>query len=379
MHTRIKAFCVGILALSGLFFAVPASAQTFSSSYYYPQQYAQPQYSQSQYGQGYGSSCPALSYNLTIGSSDYRTGGQVSALQNFLRSRYGDARLTGGYYGQLTTYYVSRFQSEQGVYPVTGGVGPLTRQAIARVCGGYAPNPNPNPSGNTTTFRLDKDFSLDVGETGELRSENLTITLAQIVTSQYGYGYYYNAQPQAVRITVTEGCKPGTYCIYAPSQTFTLEDGEDVDFRDWNIEVRDLDARGATFRVTENDDNGSNDDDASIEVTRPTSSDDVDQGDTLKISWNSSDAPRNSSVVLDLYEEGGHRVGTIAISGDEDGSYSWRVPERNSFCTQQFPNGLCGYDLDGDYYIKASLTEGSGFDGGDVLDTDISGTFGIDR
>jgi hypothetical protein len=370
MNTRIKAFVFGAAALCGLLVAAPATAQIFNSSYYYPQQYAQPQY-----GQHYGS-CPVLSYNLTIGSTDYRTGGQVSQLQSFLRSRYGDARLTGGYYGQLTTYYVSRFQSEQGVYPVTGGVGPLTRQAIARVCGGYTPNPN--PGGTATTFRLDRDFSLNVGQTGELRNENLTITLTQIVTGQYGY--YYNAQPQAARITVTEGCKPGTYCFYAPSQTFTLEDGDDADFRDWNIEVRDLDAREATFRVTENgDDNGNDDDDATIEVTRPTSSDDVDQGDTLRISWNSTDAPNNSSVVLDLYESDGDRVGTIAISDDEDGSYAWRVPERGAFCTQQFPNGLCGHDLDGSYYVRASLTEGSGFDGGDVLDADNSGTFDIDR
>lgn len=369
MQTRIKAFCAGILALSGLFVAVPAMAQTFNSSYY-SQQYPQPQYSQN-----YGS-CPALSYNLTIGSSDYVTGGQVSALQNFLRSRYGDARLTGGYYGQLTTYYVSRFQSEQGVYPVTGGVGPLTRQAIQRACGGY--NPTPNPGGNTTTFRLNKDFSLNVGETGELRNENFTITLTQIVASQSGYGYYYgNSRPTAVRITVTQGCKPGTYCIYAPSQSYTLEDGDDVDFRGWNIEVRDLGTRDATFRVTESDNHTNND--ATIDVTRPTSNDDVEQGDTQKISWNSSDAPSNASIVLELYQSNNRLVGTIAISSDEDGSYNWHVPERNTFCTQQFPNGLCGYDLDGDYYIKASLTEGNGFSGGRVLDTDTSGTFEINR
>jgi peptidoglycan hydrolase-like protein with peptidoglycan-binding domain len=367
MTTRINALCAGILALSGLFVAAPAMAQTFSQSYYYPQQYAQPQYG----------SCPALSYNLTIGSTDYSTGGQVSQLQAFLRARYGDARLVGGYYGQLTTYYVSRFQQEQGVYPVTGGVGPLTRQAIQRACGGYTPYPNPN--GGRVTFRLDRDFSLKVGETGELRNENLTITLAQIVTRQYGYGYYYSQEPEAVRITVTEGCARGTYCFYAPSQTYTLEDGDDVDFRGWNIEVRDIGARDAAFRVTETDDDANDNDDASIEVTRPSSGDDVEQGDTLRISWDSEDAPRNASVVLELYEEDGDRVGTIAISDDEDGAYSWRVPVRNTFCTQQFPNGLCGYDLDGDYYVKASLTEGNGFGNGRVLDSDTSGTFTIDR
>lgn len=375
MQTRIKAFVFGTFALAGLFAAAPAMAQTYSPSYYYPQQYST-QY----YGTTYGQSCPALSYNLTLGTSDYRTGGQVSSLQVFLRGRYGDTRLSGGYYGQLTAYYVTRFQQEQGVYPATGGVGPLTRAAISRVCGGYYPSPTPTPYPDyrTTTFRLDRDFSLNVGDTGELRNENLTITVTQIVASQYGYGYYYSQEPQAVRITVTEGCSAGTYCFYAPSQSYTLEDGDDVDFRDWNIEVRQLDRNEATFRVTETGSH-SNDNDAAIDITRPTSSDDVDQGDTQRIVWKSTDEPSNSSVVLELYKSSGSLVGTIAISSDADGSYNWHVPERNTYCTQQYPNGLCGYDLDGNYYIKASLVRGNGFSNGEVLDTDTSGTFEITR
>lgn len=383
MQTSIKAFVFGAVALAGLFAAAPALAQTYSPSYYYPAQYSQPQYTTG-YTTGYaqpvyGSSCPVLSYNLTIGASDYTTGGQVSQLQSFLRSRYGDARLAGGYYGQLTTYYVTRFQQEQGVYPATGGVGPITRQAIQRVCGGgYNPNPYPTPTGNTSTFRLDRDFSLNVGETGQLRNDNLTITLTQIVASQYGYGYYYNQQPAAVRITVTQGCTPGTYCIYAPSQTFVLEDGDNVDFRDWNIEVRDLSNSDATFRVSENS-SSNNNNDATINVTRPTSSDDVNQGETQKITWSSSDEPSDSSVVLELYTSAGHLVGTIAVSNDTDGSYSWRVPRvpNTLLCTMQYPNGLCGYNLEGNYYIKASLVRGNGLSNGEVLDTDTSGTFEI--
>ena len=85
--------------------------------------------------------CPQLTYNLYRGSSDYYTGAQVSQLQQFLVARYGDYRLTGGYYGPLTTAAVANFQREQGVYPITGGVGPLTRAAIARTCGGIVPPP----------------------------------------------------------------------------------------------------------------------------------------------------------------------------------------------------------------------------------------------
>jgi len=383
MQTSIKAFVFGTFALLGLSFAVPAMAQTYNPSYYYPQtqyttQYTTP-YAGTGYGYGYGSSCPALSYNLVLGSSDYTTGGQVSALQTFLRSRYNDTRLTGGYYGQLTSYYVSRFQQENAVYPVTGGVGPLTRQAIQRVCGGgYNPGYPTNPTRPTVTFRLDRDFSLDVGQTGELRNEDLTITLTQIVASQYGYGYYYNQEPQAVRITVTEGCSAGVYCIYAPSQTYVLEDGDDVNFRDWNIEVKELERDEATFRVTERDnDDDDNDNDGTIDVTAPSSNVTVEQGDELDIEWTLDDEPNNASVVLELYDEDDDRVGTIAIVDADDDDYEWDVPERGDICTLQYPNGLCGYDLDGEYYIKATLTEGQN-GSGDELDEDKSHVFTIE-
>lgn len=374
----MKAFVFGIAALAGLFVAAPAMAQTYNPSYYYPQ-FTQPQYTSTSY-YGYGNGCPNISYNLTLGSSDYTTGGQVSQLQNFLRSRYNDSRLTGGYYGQLTSYYVTRFQQENGVYPATGGVGPLTRQAIARVCGGgYNPG-YPTPSYRTTTFRLDRDFSLEVGETGKLRNEELTITLNQVVMSQYGYGYYYNQEPQAVRITVVEGCSSGTYCFYAPSQSFVIEEDDDVNFRDWNIEVKNLDRDEATFRVTERDndnDNDNNDEDGTIEVSAPQSHIEVEQGDDMDIEWSVDDEPRNASVVLDLYDEDDDRVGTIAIVDADEEEYEWDVPEGGDICTLQFPNGLCGHDLDGDYYIKAILREGSN-GSGDKLDEDNSHIFTIE-
>lgn len=371
MQTSIKAFVFGIFALLGLLVATPAVAQTYSQSYYYPQ-YTTPAYN----------TCPAISYNLVLGSSDYTTQGQVSRLQSFLRSRYGDARLTGGYYGQLTSYFVSRFQAEQGVYPATGGVGPLTRAAIQRVCGGYTPTPYPNPSNNTTTFRLDRNFTLEVGETGELRNEELTLRLDQIITSQYGYGYY-NQEPQAVRITLTEGCRSGTYCFYAPSRSFTLEEDDSVSFQGYEVELVSLTKSKATFRVTDEDDNdddddNNDDDDAKIEITAPISSNlELEQGDELDIEWESTDEPSNVTVVIDLYDEDDDRVGTIAIDDDEDGDYEWDIPEGGDVCTQQYPNGLCGHDLDGEYYIKVSLIRGNSA-GGEVLDTDKSPTFEIE-
>lgn len=82
--------------------------------------------------------CPALTYDLRLGSRDATTGGQVTELQKFLSDYYGlnRADYVSGYFGPLTLKNVIRFQIEQGVVPAVGYVGPLTRAAIARSCGG---------------------------------------------------------------------------------------------------------------------------------------------------------------------------------------------------------------------------------------------------
>ena len=81
-------------------------------------------------GQGGGAyaTCPALSYNLYYGLSDAQTNGQVSQLQRFF------AIPQTGYFDAATYQATVSFQTQQAVYPISGGVGPLTRTAITRVC-----------------------------------------------------------------------------------------------------------------------------------------------------------------------------------------------------------------------------------------------------
>lgn len=86
----------------------------------------------SYYGQNY---CPNLTTSSWYGNK-YNNRIEVARLQKFLFSYYGTNINPTGFFGQSTKSYVARFQQEQGLYPVTGGVGPLTRNAIAQVCGG---------------------------------------------------------------------------------------------------------------------------------------------------------------------------------------------------------------------------------------------------
>ncbi len=92
--------------------------------------------------------CPAISQNLWLGVR----GSSVASLQQFLRLEgvYTYPSITG-YYGMATQRAVQMWQAQNGVVsygtPSTTGfglVGPATRSAIARSCGGYV-TPTPRP------------------------------------------------------------------------------------------------------------------------------------------------------------------------------------------------------------------------------------------
>ena len=91
--------------------------------------------------------CPMLSRGLRIGAS----GSDVSSLQNFLRSvGFYTYPVITGYYGVVTQQAVQQWQAQNGVVsfgtPNTtgfGSIGPATRTAIQRMCGGALPDPKP--------------------------------------------------------------------------------------------------------------------------------------------------------------------------------------------------------------------------------------------
>ncbi|OHA27333.1 MAG: hypothetical protein A3C06_00590 [Candidatus Taylorbacteria bacterium RIFCSPHIGHO2_02_FULL_46_13] len=93
--------------------------------------------------------CPALTRDLQQGSS----GADVMALQVFLNSSVTTQVASAGagspgsestYFGGLTKAAVMKFQAANNVSPIAGYVGPITRAAIAAVCGSVVVNP-PGP------------------------------------------------------------------------------------------------------------------------------------------------------------------------------------------------------------------------------------------
>lgn len=87
--------------------------------------------------------CPVISQNLFIGLRDVYSGGDVYRLQIFLISQgLLSADSATGFFGSKTRAALSRFQSSVGIYPNSGRLGPVTRAAIAKRCGGVV-NPTP--------------------------------------------------------------------------------------------------------------------------------------------------------------------------------------------------------------------------------------------
>jgi|GEM_PF-2280561 len=181
----------------------------------------------SYYG-GSGASCPQLYSNLTFGMTDAQTGGQVSALQ-----RYFGLTPTG-YYGALTRQTVSNFQSQRGLYPVTGGVGPLTRAEIVRTCGGGGV-----VGGNT--FMLGGPFIAYPGQvTTESTMGQLTVEVKSI----------QNAAIPSVDVQFTQQCARGTQCFYAPQQRVTMLPGQTTTFDRYSIALLNVQYGYATFSAS---------------------------------------------------------------------------------------------------------------------------------
>jgi hypothetical protein len=81
--------------------------------------------------------CPKIMRTIGRGNTEATTTGDVGQLQQFIANHFGlkSDDVVSGYFGSTTAAYLMKFQQEQGIAPAPT-VGPLTRAAIAKVCGG---------------------------------------------------------------------------------------------------------------------------------------------------------------------------------------------------------------------------------------------------
>lgn len=387
--------------------------------------------------QTYGS-CLQLQFDLSYGSTDAQTNGEVSKLQAFLGLQ------PSGYFGSYTRQYVANFQSQHGISTV-GAVGPQTRAAMAQsTCNG-------GTTVGSSYFTLGMPFTLYVGQqTTEASLGQLQIEL----TSTAG---------NTAQVALSLACARNTQCFYSPQQTVAIVAGQQISFQGYNVTLTMLGASSATFTVTGGQtvnssfyasptsgqtpltvnfsgavsQNGSYIIDygdgqnsgqltavqppcassaactpqvqavhvyqsagtytatlspyiscmystprcmiavqnigqvtvtatgqtiGGLTITQPYTGAVFTRGQDMQISWNYPVTPgATTNMVLDLYTAAGSKVGTIAVSGQTTGSYTWHIPgfPQTYLCTMQYPNGLCGTNIPtGQYFIVVSATSG---------------------
>jgi len=361
--TFIASILSAALILQG-FLTLPAAAQTVTG---YGYAYPSPQPS-SVY-------CPTFTYNLYRGLTDYYTQGQVSQLQQFLAGQ-GYYQTVTGYFGPMTASNVAQFQQRYAVYPVTGGVGPLTRAAIYRLCNG-------NGGGTGTTGLSVNPTSgqapLTVNFTGQVtNSAQYIISFGDGATSgpvqSNCYTMYYPGYNNGA------GCSLSVSHTYTTAGTYTATLSPYIScmYTNPRCEIATQMLGQATVYVSNGQTNGG------LTVTSPTAGQTYARGTQMPIAWSGlihqTFAYEQDSSIVDLYTAVGSKVGTIAIQNGIAGSFTWSIPPfpNNLACIQTYPNGLCGQNLQGQYYIKVTAVVGNGFDSNPtVIGTAQSGVFTI--
>lgn len=356
-----------VLILQG-FLAMPAMAQVTSGTVAYPY-YPQPT-----------SYCPQLSYNLYRGLSDYYTRGQVTELQQFL-SNQGYYQPVTGYFGSLTGANVAQFQRQYAVYPVTGGVGPLTRAAIARVC-----------NGGTVTTQGSLNVTPSSGQAPLAAYFNGSVTNSGSYIVDFGDGQTSGAlqatclsnQPYA---TYPGYVNPGYNCNVSATHTYTSQGTYTATLSPYiacmYTNPRCMIATQNLGQATVYVSGGQTQ--SGLTVTSPTVGQTYARGAQMPISWSGlirqTFAYEPQASVVDLYTAAGTKIGTIAIQNGLSGSFTWSIPPfpNTMICTMQYPNALCGSNIaPGQYYIKVTAVVGSGFESNpSVIGTAQSGVFNI--
>ncbi len=188
--------------------------------------------------------CVTLTANLFFGSRDASTGGQVSQLQSYLKTKGYYSYAVTGYYGSLTSSAVVRFQQAHGIAG-TGYVGPLTRAAIRiDTYDGHTVStptvshlsPSSGAIGTTVTitgsgFTSDNTVIFDYGVIPHISSSN-GVSLTFVVPEALSPSCAYSNPACMLAIRMLQ---PGTYNVSVQNAngtsnvlTFTVTNGSTV-------------------------------------------------------------------------------------------------------------------------------------------------------
>lgn len=208
----------------------------------------------------------ALTYDMRVASRDITTANQVSDLQLFLQAKgYLNSEPTG-YFGLMTFAAIQSYQAANGITPVSGFVGPITRGKInASGCvsvSSPASDQTPDPEEDEDAVSIDSisPSSADGGEKVTIKGKNLKsgmyVNFLKSSGSQVAYVYNTRASNSGKTLYFTFderialNAESGTYKVSVSedkngdrsnSLDFTIEEPEEEDEEEEDNEDEDND------------------------------------------------------------------------------------------------------------------------------------------
>ena len=163
--------------------------------------------------------CIMLTTNLRYRMEEWTTGGQISLLQDFLKTRGLFKQKSNGFFGVTTLQAVNKFQESVGLSS-TGFVGPLTRGKIKeQTCGGVVVIPMRPPIGKIAVLSPNGGETWQKGTTQTIKWNSNLVSIPE--------------QPIIYDISLVPYCPSGQVCAtYAP---FAIAQGVSGSTYTWNV------------------------------------------------------------------------------------------------------------------------------------------------
>lgn len=278
-------------------------------------------------------SCALISTNLRYLSTDAKTGGAVSILQDFLYSNGYLSVQPTGFFGGMTRKSVIAFQNTHGISATPPGyVGALTRQKIKEVdCGGQTSNTAILPVSTSTD-----PVVLTNNPSAYIRVESVVGNETWAMDSGYNVLWSYGYLTGNVKVSLVNGGKicslgisnvqPGSLTVH-PKTSIICTDGTVLTPGSYKVRISSVVLRSASADSTGSVTLVSNSSEIpTISVLSPKAGDTYTAGQTVNIKW----TPGGSGIsYINFYKDDSSYSTAFrpAYSADPSGSGYFTFPQ----------------------------------------------------
>ena len=302
--------------------------------------------------------CIMLTTNLRYRMEEWTTGGQISLLQDFLKTRGLFKQKSNGFFGVTTLQAVNKFQESVGLSS-TGFVGPLTRGKIKeQTCGGVVVIPMRPPIGKIAVLSPNGGETWQKGTTQTIKWNSNLVSIPE--------------QPIIYDISLVPYCPSGQVCAtYAP---FAIAQGVSGSTYTWNVGSTvggSAPAGSYTVQICQSGTTTCDSSDSfftiaasytqpSITVLSPNGGESLVHGQTYEFRWTSNGLGR---VSIQVSDGKGYSYSVAAGIPALPGSYSWtvsnRIPPASTYRAGIGWSAAYYDQSDSDFTIAASYTQPS--------------------